>query len=271
MAQENIKIPIIDASGKKTSDIEVTSLTYIRDDIFKKAILVESSWGKQSYGADPQAGKKQVIHLSRRRRKSRTTYGRSMSRIPRKVMWSRGTQFSFKGAFGSMTTGGRRAHAPKAHKNIFRNISNKEWSKALQTGLSASFKPETISKLGQRVPQTYPFMLDNSVESSITKTKDAQALCKQLGLTDEIERTSIVKIRAGRGTMRNRRYRVKRGPLFVVSSVDAPLFKAIRNIKGFDVITPEFLLVQDFGMNDKPGRMVIFTQSAYEQFKEVMR
>ncbi|MFP4401731.1 MAG: 50S ribosomal protein L4 [Candidatus Nanoarchaeia archaeon] len=269
MAQENIKIPIIDASGKKTSDVEVTSLTYIRDDIFKKAVLVESSWGKQSYGSDPQAGKKQVIHLSRRRRKSRTTYGRSMSRIPRKVMWSRGTQFSFKGAFGSMTTGGRRAHAPKAQKNIFRNISNKEWMRALESGLSASFNSQRIASLGQRVPQTYPFMLDNSVET-ITKTKDAQAMCKQLGLEEEIERTSIVKIRAGRGTMRNRRYRVKRGPLFVVSSIDAPLFKAIRNIKGFDVITPEFLLVQDFGMNDKPGRMVIFTQAGYEQFKEVM-
>lgn len=270
MAQENINIPIIDALGKKISHKEVTSLTYIRDDIFKKAVLVESSWSKQSYGADPRAGKKQVIHMSRRRRKSRTSYGRSISRIPRKVMWSRGTQFSFKGAFGAMTTSGRRAHPPKGEKNIFRNISNKEWMRALESGLSASFNAQKISSLGQRVPQNYPFILDNSVETSITKTKDAQEMCKTLGLGDEIERTSQVKIRAGRGTMRNRRYRVKRGPLFVVSSTDSPLFKAVRNIKGFDVITPEFLLVQDFGMNDKPGRMVIFTQSAYEQFREVM-
>ena len=270
MAQETIKIPILDASGKKTGDVEVASLGYIRDDIFKKATQVENSWGRQGYGADPQAGKKQVIHMSRRRRKSRTSYGRSMSRIPRKVMWSRGTQFSFKGAFAAMTVGGRKAHAPSGDKNWIKQMNNKEWQKALETGFMASLDSQRVAALGQRVPKTYPFVLDDSVETSIMKTKDAKEMCLKLGLGDEIERTSVVKIRAGKGTMRNRRYTVKRGPLFVVSNMDAPLLKAIRNIKGFEVITPEFLMVQDFAMAEKPGRMVIFTKSAHDEFMEVM-
>lgn len=270
MAKENIQIPILDAAGKKTGSVEVAKDRYIRDDIFKKATQVEGSWGRQPYGSDPQAGKKQVINMSRRRRKSRTSYGRSMSRIPRKVMWSRGTQFSFKGAFSSMTTGGRRAHAPTAQKNTFKNITNKEWSKAFETGLFASLESDRIKELGQRVPETYPFILDDSAEQAIVKTKQAVDMCVELGLDPEMQRTSVVKIRAGKGTMRNRRYKIKRGPLFVVSSLDAPLFKAIRNIKGFEVITPEFLMVQDFAMSYKPGRMVIFTKAAHAEMMEAM-
>ena len=265
-----MKIPVLDKTGKKTGDVEVAAESYVRDDLFKKATLIENTWGRQSHGADPQAGKKQVINLSKRRRKLRTTYGRGMSRTPRKVMWSRGTQFSYKGAFAAMTVGGRKAHAPSAEKNIFRMINNKEWHKALQSGFAASLDSKRVESLGQRVSTNYPFILDDSCEEKIVKTKDAKEMLEKLGLGAEIERTSEVKIRAGKGTMRNRRYKVKRGPLFVVSSIDAPLLKAIRNIKGFEVITPDFLMVQDFGMSDKPGRQVIFTQSAHKEFMEAL-
>ena len=271
MANTNtMKIPVYDMTGKKTQDVEVATLNTIRDDIFKKATLIENTWSRQGHGADPQAGKKQVINLSKRRRKLRTTYGRGMSRTPRKVMWSRGTQFSYRGAFAAMTVGGRKAHAPNANKNIYRGINNKEWQKALQNGFAASLDTSRITKLGQRVSSKYPFMLDDSCETVVMKTKDAKSMLETLELSNEVERTSEVKIRAGKGTMRNRRYKVKRGPLFVVSSSESPLFKALRNIKGFDVITPELLLVQDFGMSEKAGRQVIFTKSAYDMFSEVL-
>ena len=272
MAQENrdtIKVPIVDSTGKKTGEVDVSVLKTIRDDIFKKATLIENTWSRQSHGADPQAGKKQVINLSKRRRKLRTTYGRGMSRSPRKVMWSRGTQFSYKGAFAAFTVGGRKAHAPTSNKDMLRNINNKEWQKALEIGFSASLDATRISKF-QRVSSLYPFILDDSCESSVSKTKDAKQMLEVLGLGDEIERTSVVKIRAGKGKMRNRRYKVKRGPLFVLSSDESPLFKSLRNIKGFEVITPDFLLVQDFGMSEEPGRQVIFSKSAHSEFMEVV-
>lgn len=264
----NIKIPVLDNTGKKTGDVEVNINGSIRDDLFKKATHIERTWGVQGYGADSQAGKKQVINLSKRRRKLRTTYGRGMSRTPRKVMWSRGTQFSYKGAFAAMTVGGRKAHAPTSQKNVLRSINNKEWQKALESGILASLTKDYIQ--GQRVSSKYPFILDDKCETAVVKTKDAKSMIEALDLSDEMARTDVVKIRAGKGTMRNRRYKVKRGPLFVVSSLDAPLFKAIRNIKGFEVITPEFLMVQDFGMGDRPGRQVIFTKAAHTQFMEVM-
>ncbi len=264
-----MKLNIIDKSGKKLGEFDFAVNEDIRNDIFKKAVLAEFSLFRQRKGADPMAGKKSAIHLSKRRKTLRTTYGRGGSRTPRKVMWSRGTQFRYVGAFAPNTVGGRKAHAPKAEKILLKDINNKEWLKALKVGLISSFNRELIIKNGQRVPEIYPFVLDESFEK-IEKTREFIDLISALGFGEEIKRTSERKIRAGKGTMRSRTYKDKRGPLFVISSIESPLLKAIRNVKGFDVITADLLMVSDFGMGENLGRAVIFTSSAAKEFQEVL-
>jgi ribosomal protein L4 len=71
-----MKLNIIDKTGKKVGDFDLNLTEDVRADLFKKAVFAESSLFKQSHGADPQAGRKAAIHLSKRRRKLRTTYGR---------------------------------------------------------------------------------------------------------------------------------------------------------------------------------------------------
>ena len=264
-----MKIPVIDKEAKKVADFDFDFTTVIRDDIFKKAYLAENSLFFQSYGSDPKAGKKQVINLSKRRKAFRTTYGRGGSRTPKKVMWARGTQHRYVGAWASQTVGGRRAHPPKAEKKTIKSMNNKEWIKALLTGVVASFDKDMVVANGQKVPTQYPIVLDSSVES-LQKTADFKTFLEKAGFSAEVERLDVKKVRAGRGTMRNRRYKVKRGPLVVVSNLENPLFKAARNVQGFDVITPDLLMVQDFGMSEKPGRAVLFTKAALEEFSEVM-
>jgi len=264
-----MKLAIIDKSGKKVSDYEFALSGDIRVDIFKKAVLAENSMFRQAHGASPMAGKNHAIHVSKRRKKLRSTYGRGGSRTPKKVMWSRGTQFRFVGAFAPNTVGGRKAHPPKAEKNTLKGLNNREWLKALETGVLASMDSKIVSANGQNVPENYPMIFDSSVEE-IAKTKDFKTILETIGFAEEIDRTSEVKVRAGKGTMRNRRSKVKRGPLVVVSSVEKPLIKAARNIKGFDVITPDFLMVSDFGMSEKPGRVVLFTKEAIEEFMGVL-
>lgn len=263
-----MKLNIIDKTGKKVGDFDLNLPYDVRADIFKKAVMAENSLFRQSHGADPQAGRKAAIHLSKRRRKLRTTYGRGGSRTPKKVMWSRGTQFRYVGAFSPNTVGGRRAHPPKAEKNIIKEMNNKEWIKALRSGVAASFDNKIVGAV-QKIPENYPFVLDDSVEK-LNKTKEFKEVLEKLGFSDETLRTQTRKIRAGRGTMRNRTYKVKRGPLVVVSSVEAPLLKAARNVQGFDVITPELLMVSDFGMSEIPGRAVLFTKAALNEFVEVL-
>ncbi|MEC8220515.1 MAG: 50S ribosomal protein L4 [Nanoarchaeota archaeon] len=264
-----MKIPVIDKEGKKVSDFEFDTNTLVRDDIFKKAYLAENSLFFQSYGSDPKAGKKQVINLSKRRKAFRTTYGRGGSRTPKKVMWARGTQHRYVGAWVSQAVGGRRAHPPKAEKKTIKTMNNKEWMKALLTGVSASFDKVSVEANGQRVPEQYPVVLDSSVET-LAKTSDFKSFLEKAGFSSELERLEVKKVRAGKGTMRNRKYKTKRGPLVVVSNLENPLFKAARNVQGFDVVTPDLLMVQDFGMSEKPGRAVLFTKAALEEFSEVM-
>lgn len=264
-----MKLSILNKEGKKVGDFDFTLRADIRSDIYKKAVLAETSLMFQEKGADPQAGKKHSISVSKRRRKFRSTYGRGGSRTPRKTMWARGMQLRFVGALAPNTVGGRKAHAPKAEKNIIKEINNKEWIKALMTGITSSFDNELVKMNGQKVSDLYPFVLDDSIEQ-ISRTQDFRTFLELAGLKEEIDRTSSRKVRAGRGTMRNRTYSNKRGPLIVVSSIDSPLLRASRNIKGFDVVTPELLMVSDFGMSEKPGRMVLFTKSALENFVEVL-
>lgn len=265
-----MKLKIIDKTGKEVSDVVLNLNDVLRDDIFKKAVISENSLFRQKQGTDEKAGKKVTINLSKRRKSFRTTYGRGGSRTPKKVMWSRGTQFRFVGAFASNTVGGRSAHAPTSKKNIFKDINNKEWLIALKTGVLASLNRELVSKNGQKLPINYPFILNDDFEN-LQKTKEIISVLKTIGFQNELIRSRIKKVRSGKGTMRSRKYKSKRGPLFIVSSVQLPLFKAVRNIAGFDVITPELLMVSDFGMSDKPGRTILFTKNAFNEFVEVFK
>lgn len=263
-----MKLAIIDKTGKKVSDYEFNLVGDVRNDIFKKAVFSERSLFRQSHGADPMAGKNHAIHLSKRRKKLRSTYGRSGSRTPKKVMWSRGTQFRFVGAFAPNTVGGRRAHPPKASKILLKNMNNKEWLSALKSGVIASFDKEMVKNNGQNVPEQFPFVFDNSVEQ-LSKTSEVQNMLVAAGFADEISRVSKINVRAGKGKLRNRKYKTKRGPLVVVSSIEKPLMKSASNIAGFDIISSDFLMASDFGMSEKPGRAVLFTQAAIEEFMEV--
>lgn len=264
-----VKLQILDKTAKKTGEVDCKVSVVIREDIFKKAVLAEQSLFYQEQGSDKEAGKKAAINLSKRRQTYRSTYGRSASRTPKKVMWRRGKQLRYVGAFAPSTVGGRRAHPPKVEKNTIKDVNNKEWFRALKIGFVASLNKTLIEKNGQRVPSTYPFILDDNVET-LQKTKDTKEFLEKIGFSEEFERTKNRKIRAGIGKMRSRKYKTKRGILLVISSTQVPFFKSASNIRGVDILTPELLMTSDFGMNEKAGRMVVFTKGAFTQFMEVL-
>ena len=263
-----VKVKIIDDKGKKSTEFDFKINADIREDVFKKAVLTERSVFKQPYGAKPDAGKKQVISLSKRRKKFRSTYGKGGSRTPKKIMWRRGMQLRMVGAFAPNTIGGRKAHAPKASKNIIKSMNKKEWLMALKVGFIASLDKNLIEKNGQKVSKEYPFILDDSFNKA-NKTKDILKTFENLDFSNELSRVSKKSIRAGVGKNRNRKYKLKRGPLFVYSDVDESFLKAIKNIFGFDLINVDELLVSDFGMSEKPGRQVVFTKNSANKFMEI--
>ena len=200
----------------------------IRPDLIKRAVIALRSHKRQPYGASPEAGKRASAYVSKRRRDYKTTYGIGQSRTPRKVMSRRGTRFNWVGAFAPQTVGGRRAHPPKAEKIWFLKINKKEKRKAIRSAMATSMSKDYL----KNVPKDFPFVIDNEIES-IKKTKDVKNFLIKAGFKEMLDRKN--KVRAGKGKMRGRKFRKKKGPLFIVSD-KCDLEKSAKNLAGVDVV-----------------------------------
>ena len=89
-------------------------------------------------------------------------------------------------------------------------------------------------------------------------------MVEALGLADDLVRSKQGRtIRAGKGTMRSRKYRTPRSLLLVVSQKDG-LDKAARNVPGVDVVTAKDLSAEDLAPGGDPGRLTIWTKAAIE-------
>ncbi len=161
--------------GKKQLPVQFTEP--VRPDLIKRAVAVIRSNNRQAYGADPRAGKKCSAELSRRRRKYRGSYGKGISRVPRKILTRRGTQMYMVGAFAPGTVGGRRAHPPKAEKKWSKQINTKERRKAIRSALSATVIKEAVECRGHVVPDNYPFVVDDAFEKFKELRSEASACC----------------------------------------------------------------------------------------------
>ncbi|MCL1978851.1 MAG: 50S ribosomal protein L4, partial [Methanomassiliicoccaceae archaeon] len=76
------------------------------------------------------------------------------------------------------------------------------------------------------------------------------------------------KIRAGRGKMRNRRYRTPVSVLIVVSERDAPVFKGASNLPGVNVETVDTLNASILAPGGDAGRLTVYTRSAISKMGE---
>ena len=263
-----MKAKIYDLAGKAAGEVELPSQFFeeLREDLIQRAVLSQQSKSRQKYGSFPEAGKQHSADVSRRRRKYRGSYGKGISRVSRKVLWRRGTQFHWVGANTPNVVGGRRAHPPKTEKIWEEKINKKEKRKAIRSAISATINSEIVKSRGHKVPDSYPIILDQSFEK-LAKTSDVVKALKSLKLDTELDRCSEKKIRAGKGTMRNRKYRRKVGPLIVVES-PCELKKACKNIPGIDIINVDSLNAEMLAPGSNPGRLTLWSKSAIEKLSK---
>jgi len=170
------------------------------------------------------------------------------------------------GAEAPGTVGGRRAHPPKAEKNWKKKINDKERRKAIRSALSAVMLKDLVIKRGHKLPETYPFILDNEFES-LTKSKDVVDILTKLGFETELKRASEKKVRQGRGKSRARKYKQKKSILFVVDD-DCNLLKSARNISGADVVKVSDLNTELLAPGADVGRLSLFSQAAIKKIQE---
>ncbi len=263
-----MELKILNKDAKDTGKIKlpVQFSEEVRSDLVKRAVLAIQANTRQRYGASPEAGKRAVSYVSKRRRAYKTTYGIGQSRTPRKVISRSGTRFNWVGAFAPQTVGGRRAHPPKASKIWSQKINIDENRKAIRSALSASVISSFVKERGHVVPDNYPFVLSDDF-LSISKTSELKKALEALGFSDELKRASSRKIRAGKGKLRGRRYRSKKSILFVVSN-KAELFKAVSNLPGCEVALVSDLNALLLAPGAVPGRLALFSESAIKLLEE---
>lgn len=262
-----MELKIINLENKETGKIKLPAQFNepVREDLIRRAVVTLQSNRRQRYGASPEAGKRASAVLSKRRRDYRGCYGHGISRTPRKILSRRGTQMYWVGAFSPNTVGGRRAHPPKAEKIWEKKINKKENRKAIRSAMAASLIKERVEKRGHKVPKNYPFIIETNIEN-MGKTKDAKRAMETIGLKEELKRAMEIRVRAGKGKLRGRKYKKKTGPLIIVSK-NCKLLDSAKNIPGVDVVEVNALNAELLAPGTHIGRLTLWTKSALERLE----
>ena len=141
--------------------------------------------------------------------------GRAVSRIPRVA--GGGTQRSGQGAFGNMCRSGRMFGPTKQWRKWHHRINTNQRRYAVASALAAAAITPLVMARGHKVDNVpeLPLVIGGGVEE-ITKTAKAVELLTKVGAAADVEKCKAsIKLRAGKGKMRNRRYTKRRGPLVV--------------------------------------------------------
>jgi len=149
------------------------------------------------------------------------------------------------------------------------NLKQKRY--AVATALAASAILPLVQARGHRVDNVpeLPLIVDNAAEK-IERTKEAVRFLKDIGAWADVQKViDTVKVRAGRGKLRNRRYRTRRGPLVVYSGANVPLIKALRNVPGVEVAHVSRLNLLQLAPGGHVGRFIIWTEGAISELNNI--
>ncbi|KAG8779336.1 hypothetical protein FRC12_024374 [Ceratobasidium sp. 428] len=194
--------------------------------------------------------------------------GRAVARIPR--VGGGGTHRSGQAAFGNMCRGGRMFAPTKTWRRWHVKVNQNQRRFAVVSALAASALPSLVLARGHRIEgiDEVPLVVSSDVES-YTKTKEAVTLLKSLRAYSDVTKVSNSrKLRAGKGKLRNRRHRQRRGPL-VVYAEDKGIVRAFRNLPGVEVANVRRLNLLQLAPGGHLGRFVIWTEAAFALLDEV--
>ena len=239
--------------GKAADQVQlpVCFSTSYRPDIIRKDVAAAASNRRQPYGPKFRAGMHHSVETWGK--------GRGVARVQR-------IKGQSTAAESPNNVGGRRAHPPRPWKDWSMKVNAKERRLARMSALAATANAEIVRSRGHRFSEelSLPVVLEDSIEE-LSKVAEFEQLLGSLGVVDDIVRVRNGRhVRAGKGKMRNRRYRQPVGPLVVLSSPDVALARSARNLAGVDVITPGQLSTEILAPGGDAGRLVIFSRKALQ-------
>ena len=264
-----MKTKLLSTNGEAGKQIEVPEFfsAIVRTDLIQK--IAEAKKKKQPYAPSPVAGNQAAASgkLKHHRHVWKSQYGRGMSRVPRKQMSRKGSQFDWVGATVPNTRGGRRAHPPKIISMIGEEkINKKELRLAIISALSATASAKFVARRYASIEKkdveklTLPLVAES--KATELKIKDfLKFLEKTLG--ENVFSVAIQKkaVRKGRGKLRGRKHKKSQGLLFVVGE------KEKFRTGAFEVASAKTLGINELAKNE-PGRLTIYTENAIKELSD---
>jgi large subunit ribosomal protein L4e len=160
----------------------------------------------------------------------------------------------------------------KWHQKI--NQGQKRFATA--SAIAASSSAALLLARGHRISSVpeVPLVISSTAFSAaaMVKTSAAVALLKTVGAGEDIEKVrSSRKLRAGKGKLRGRRHKQRRGPLIVYDPEKdgRELVRAFRNIPGVETCSVYALNLLQLAPGGHLGRFVIWTSSAFAALDSV--
>ncbi|MFX0141240.1 MAG: 50S ribosomal protein L4 [Candidatus Hodarchaeota archaeon] len=252
------KINFYSLEGKKKGLMDKPKIFEVKPrlDLIKIANTISQGNVKQIQGRDNRAGLRNTAES--------WGTGHGVSRAPR----IKGSGFITARQVGRVpfAKGGRRAHPIKPEKKRKKKINKRINKLSLISAISASGNKVWVKNRGiniENIPEI-PLVVDDKIQT-IKKTARIYSILSNLGLEkDLIKIKKNRNIRAGKGKLRGRKYKNKKGVLIVIKD-DFGIVKASRNIPGTDVIKIENLSANHFAPGGAMGRLVLWTQSAFSE------
>jgi len=194
--------------------------------------------------------------------------GRAVARIPRAP--GGGTHRAGQACFGNQARGGGMYNPTTVWRRWHRRVNVTQKRHAVAVALASSSLPPLVMARGHRIGQVaeLPLVVSDGLES-VTKTKEAVEALKKLGCGEDLQRVlDSKKVRAGQGKARNRRYRMRCGPLIIYNE-DNGITRAMRNIPGVEATSVDNLNLLRLAPGGHFGRFLIFTEGAFKKLTEI--
>merc|ERR1711939_1196881 len=197
--------------------------------------------------------------------------GRAVARIPR--VSGGGTHRAGQAAFGNMCRSGRMFAPTKVWRKWHVKLSLGQKRFATASAIAASASAPLLLARGHRISNVpeVPFVVSSSA-FKLAKTSGAVKLLGEIGAGPDIAKVKKSrKMRAGKGKMRGRRFRQRRGPLIVYNpeTDGKETALAFRNIPGVEVCSVFALNLLQLAPGGHLGRFIIWTSSAFEALDKV--
>ena len=158
------------------------------------------------------------------------------------------------------------------HQKI--NLGQKRFATA--SALAASSSAALLLARGHRISNVpeVPLVISSTAFSgaAISKTSAAVNLLKAVGAGPDVEKVkSSRKLRAGKGKLRNRRHKQRRGPLVVYNPDEdgKELVRAYRNVPGVETSSVYALNLLQLAPGGHLGRFIVWTSSAFAALDKV--